>query len=71
MELTVKHINTYQKLVDTIGLLPLCCGDCGEKVIAGEDDHNKVYLKCYSCNDKFYPGLRVEQIVFNALGISR
>lgn len=67
MELTLKHIHTYQKLVDTIGLLPLCCGDCGDEVIPGEDNHNKIYLKCYSCDAKFYPGVRIQEIIFNAL----
>ena len=67
MELTLKHIHTYQKLVDTIGLLPLCCGECGSEVIPGEDDHNKIYLKCYSCGDKFYPGLRIQEIIFSVL----
>lgn len=68
MELTLKHIHTYQKLVEDQVVLPLCCGDCGAELIPGEDDHNKVFLKCYICNDKFYPGLRVEQIIMNALG---
>jgi hypothetical protein len=70
LELTLKHIHTYQKLVDDQVVLPLCCGECGTELIPGEDDRSKLYLKCYSCNDKFYPGFRVEQIVFNALRIN-
>ena len=69
LELTLKHIHTYQKLVNDQVVLPLCCGDCGSELIPGEDDHNKVFLKCYICNDKFYPGLRIKKIIFNALGI--
>lgn len=67
MELTLKHIHTYQKLVATQAVLPLCCGECGNEVIPGEDDHNKIYLKCYSCDSKFYPGLRIQEVIFNSI----
>ena len=69
MELTLKHIHTYQKLVDSQAVLPLCCGECGSELIPGENDNNKVYLKCYSCNDTFYPGLRIQEIILSVIDI--
>ena len=70
MELTLKHIHTYQKLVHSQVVLPLCCGDCGLELIPGENDNNKVYLKCYSCDDIFYPGLRITEIIMNCVNIN-
>ena len=65
MELTVKHIHTYQELVKTQAVLPLCCGECDEQVFPGMDKDEKVFLECYSCNNKFYPGLRIKEIILN------
>ena len=70
MELTLKHIHTYQKLVHSQVVFPLCCGECGLELIPGENDNNKVYLKCYSCDDIFYPGLRITEIIMNCVNIN-
>jgi len=70
MKLTLKHIHTYQELAKTRAVLPLCCGECGEQVFPGEDYNNKIYLECYSCDGRFYVGLRIQEIVINSILIN-
>lgn len=67
MELTLKHIHTYQELAKTQAVKPLSCGDCGFEIFPGMDKDDKVFLKCYVCDSKFYPGLNLQEIIFNAI----
>lgn len=66
--LSVQEVTFYNDLVEkNIAGKINCPFDTSDVVVTKVNDKNEVYFKCLGCDTIFYPGLKVEQIIKDAI----
>lgn len=63
MELSIQEVHYYNDLANSLKAEPILCpydeNSFSHILLTNIDDEEKVYLKCITCDTKFYPGINL------------